>query len=249
MPGSHLLPGSKPVAVAGALLVLAGAATIPDRDGRVLVFTRTAGFRHDAIPDGIAALRAIGTRAGLEVDATEDPAAFAPARLARYRAVVFLLTTGDVLGPEHEKAMEGFVRAGGGFLGVHSACDTEYDWPWYVGLVGTSFGSHPWIQRATVRVADRSHPATAGLPADWVRVDEWYNFRRLPEGVKVVATVDERTYWGGLHGDPHPIAWYREYGGGRSFYTAMGHTRESYSEPLFRSHLSGALGYAAGLAL
>jgi len=234
------------LAVPIMLVACSSPAFATGQDYRILAFTRTLGWRHDAIPDAVAALRAISAREGFGVDATEDPAAFEPGRLGRYRVVVFLLTTGDVLAGGQERALEGFVAAGGGFVGVHSACDTEYDWDWYVRLVGASFGSHPWIQRATVRVVDRAHPAAAGLPAEWVRTDEWYNFRAVPRHVKVLATLDERTYWGGAHGADHPIAWYHEYAGGRAFYTAMGHTRESYAEPAFRSHLAGAIRWAAG---
>ncbi|MBM3275240.1 MAG: ThuA domain-containing protein [Candidatus Sericytochromatia bacterium] len=212
----------------------------------VLVFTRTEGYRHDAIPDAVAAMREIGAGAGFRVDATEDPATFDPVRLKRYRAVVFLLTSGDVLDPGHEAALQEFVRQGGGFVGVHSACDTEYGWPWYGHLVGTRFAWHPWIQQATVRVV-ADHPSTRGLPREWPRTDEWYNYRHLPAGVTVVASLDERTYWGGWHGRSHPVAWYRDFEGGRTFYTAMGHTRESYADPLFKAHLAGAIRFAAGV--
>jgi type 1 glutamine amidotransferase len=214
---------------------------------RVLVFTRTLGWRHDSIPDAIAAIRRVGTREGFAADATEDPFAFAPAQLGRYRVVMFVLTTGDVLDDRQQQALEGFVQSGRGFVGVHSACDTEYDWPWYVKLVGTSFKSHPWIQQAKVRIRDANHPATALLPTTWDRTDEWYNFRVFPRGVKVLADVDERTYLGGDHGADHPVSWYHAYDGGRSFFTAMGHTRDSYHEAPFLDHLRGAIGYAAGM--
>jgi type 1 glutamine amidotransferase len=221
----------------------------------ILVFTRTTGFRHDSIPDGIAAVRRVAAESGLSVDATEDPSAFNDANLASYRAVVFLLTTGDVLDEGEQAAFERWVRAGGGFVGVHSASDTEYEWPFYGELVGAYFAGHPAIQPAVVQVEDRTHPATAALPAAWARTDEWYDFRANPRAsVHVLATVDETTYGGGSMGADHPIAWCREGGTGlnlsptaRAFYTAGGHTRESYTEPLFVAHLAGGIRWAAGL--
>ncbi len=217
---------------------------------RVLVFTKTAGFRHESIPSAIAAVRGLGAANGLTVEATEDSAAFTAANLARYEAVVFLMTTGDVLDTSQQRAFERFIRRGGGFAGVHSAADTEYGWAWYGGLVGAYFKSHPQIQRATVRVVNRRHPSTAGLPRTWTRTDEWYNFARNPRpSVHVLATLDETSYspGPGAMGADHPIAWWHPYQGGRGWYTAGGHTVETYSDPLFRRHLLGGIRYAAGL--
>jgi len=215
---------------------------------RVLAFSRTEGFHHDSIAAGLAALRGLGERHRFAVRATESPAAFRGARLGRYDAVVFLNTTGDVLGPAAQRGLARFIRAGGGWLGIHSAADTEYEWPFYGGLVGAYFKSHPpGTQAATVRIADPSHPSTRGLPGAWGRTDEWYDFRANPRPrVHVLATLDETTYSGGTMGADHPIAWCRRYRGGRSIYTAMGHTAESYAEPGFRRHLLGALRWAAG---
>ena len=224
------------------------APTSSEGEARVLVFTRTTGFRHESIPDAIAAIRRIGEEGGFAVDATEDSDAFRDESLSAYRAVVFLLTTGDVLDGEGRAALERFVRSGGGWVGVHSASDTEYDWPFYRHLLGEYFAGHPDIQPGTVRVEDRAHPATAGLPVIWPRTDEWYNFRASPRAaVHVLATLDETTYSGGSMGADHPIAWCHEVLGGRSIYTAGGHTRESYTEPLFVAHLAGAVRWAAGL--
>lgn len=215
----------------------------------VLVFSKTTGFRHDSIPDGIAAVRALGTQHGFTVDDTEDAGRFADTTLAQYKVVVFLNTTGDILDTGQKAAFERYIRSGGGFVGIHSASDTEYQWPWYGRLVGTWFASHPQIQRGTVRIEDLEHPSTKGLPARWERTDEWYNFRSNPRGVvHVLASVDEATYSGGAMGSDHPIAWCQAVDGGRSWYTAMGHTKESYAEPLFRLHLLGGIESAAGVA-
>jgi cytochrome c len=215
----------------------------------VLVFSKTTGFRHDSIPQGIAAIEALGAENGFAVETTEDAARFSDAVLARYKVVVFLNTTGDVLDTGEKAAFEQYIRSGGGFVGIHSASDTEYGWPWYGRLVGTWFASHPQIQRATIHIANPDHPSMKGLPALWERTDEWYNFRRNPRGaVQILATLDEATYSGGAMGADHPISWCQTIDGGRSWYTAMGHTKESYDEPLFRLHLLGGIESAAGVA-
>jgi type 1 glutamine amidotransferase len=213
---------------------------------KVLVFSKTAGFRHSSIPAGIAAIRQLGAANGFAVDATEDAQAFTTANLAQYQAVVWLSTTGDVLDATQQAAFQSYIGAGGGYVGVHAAADTEYDWPWYGGLVGAYFLSHPAIQQATVRVEDSSNVATAHLPQNWVRTDELYNYRTNPRAnVRVLSDLDESTYTGGTMGD-HPITWCHAYGGGRAFYTGLGHTEESYTESNFTRMLLGGIQYAGG---
>jgi type 1 glutamine amidotransferase len=214
----------------------------------VLVFSKTAGFRHDSIPLGVAAVRQLGSARGFSVDATEDGSAFTDESLAKYKAVMFLSTTGDVLNTAEEGAFERYIRRGGGFVGVHSATDTEYDWAFYGALVGAYFAGHPDVQNATIQIEDAAHPVASLLPRPWMRRDEWYNFRQNPRGrVNVLATLDERTYAGGTMAPDHPIMWSHTYEGGRSFYTALGHTQESFSESAFTDHLGRAILWAAGL--
>lgn len=215
---------------------------------RVLVFSHTVGFRHDSIADGIATIRQIGEQYDIVADATENPAEFTDANLAQYNAVVFLLTTGDVLNPNQQVAFERYIQAGGGYLGIHSAADTEYGWAWYGRLMGAYFQGHPEIQAADSYVEDHNHPSTLTLPDLWRRTDEWYNYRTNPRdaGVTVLAVLDESTYQGGTMGTDHPISWYHHFDGGRSWYTGMGHTRQSYQEPLFVEHLTGGLLFAVG---
>ncbi len=213
----------------------------------VLVFSKTVEFRHTSIEPGIAAIQALGAANDFTVTATEDATAFNAATLANYEAVVFLNTTGDVLNAAQEFALQQYLQNGGGWVGVHSAADTEHAWAWYGQLVGAYFESHPAIQQATVEVADQVHVSTAHLPDRWVRTDEWYNFTTNPRGnVHVLMTLDEGTYTGGADGFDHPIAWYHDFAGGRSWYTGLGHTDASYSEPLFLQHLLGGIRYAAG---
>jgi type 1 glutamine amidotransferase len=213
---------------------------------RVLLFSRTAAYRHDSIGAATTALMGLQSSGGYVADATEDPTRFTPAGLAGYQVVVFLLTTGDVLNDTQQAAFEAWVGAGGGYVGVHSASDTEYDWPFYGQLVGAYFSDHPAIQQATVRIESATEPLTTGLPDPWRRTDEWYNFRSNPRpDVTVLATLDETTYTGGTMGADHPITWAHERLGGRAFYTAMGHAADAYSEDAFRQLLVTALRWAA----
>lgn len=211
---------------------------------RVLVFTHTAKFRHDSIPTAVSTLRLLAGRERMAVDQSENPADFNAANLARYKVVVFANTTGDVLDAEQQQAMEGFIRAGGGFVGVHSAADTEYDWPWYGKLVGTYFRNHPeGLQFSRVQPERDGKP----LGTFWPVRDELYNYRSNPRGtVQVIATVDERMYRGGTMGSDHPIAWCHAFDGGRSWYTGLGHDTAVYRNRDFQAHLLRGLLYAAG---
>jgi type 1 glutamine amidotransferase len=222
----------------------------PATGPRVLVFTKTAGFRHTSIPVAVQTVRLLGARHGFAVDVTQDASAFTDASLGRYDAVVFLMTTGDVLDARQQLAFQRYIRAGGGFAGIHAASDTEHGWPWFGRLVGAYFKNHPQIQPATIRVDNARDPSTVGLPRRWTRTDEWYNFARNPRGsVRVLATLDERSYSPGADamGSDHPIAWSHAYQGGRAWYTGGGHTEDAYTEPLFRRHLLGGIRFAAGL--
>ena len=215
---------------------------------RVLVFSATAGYRHASITNGVALIQALGATNNFAVDTTEDPTRFTDTELAQYQAIVFLNTTGDVLTNATQlNALQHYIERGGGWVGVHAASDTLHNWPWYGSLAGAYFVSHPAIQQATIRVEDQTDPSTTMLPSAWTRIDEWYNFNVDPRGgVHVLAVVDETTYIGGTMGADHPISWSHYYDGGRAWYTACGHTPESYSEPLFQAHLLGGIQFAAG---
>ena len=232
-----------------AVLAVPSAANAADVPYDVLVFSKTAGFRHDSIAVGIQTIRDLGAANNFSVTATEDAGQFTAANLAGYEAVVFLNTTGDVLDAAQQTAFEGYIRSGGGYVGVHAAADTEYSWPFYGELAGAWFASHPAIQQATTKVENRAHPATAHLGASLARTDEWYNFQTNPRSTaRVLATLDESSYTGGSMGADHPHVWCKTYQGGRSFYTGGGHTQASYAEPAFRQLLLGGLRYASGRA-
>ena len=207
----------------------------------VLVFSRTAGFRHSSIEAGVEAVQGLGGETYV-IEHTEDPTWFTPQRLAKYDSVVFLNTTQDVLDAEQQQAFMDWYRDEGGYVGVHAAADTEYDWPWYGQLMGAYFKSHPQVQPADIVLEDRTHPAMQHLPAIWTCTDEWYDYRRSPrEDVHVLARMDHDTYDGeGMDGD-HPIVWCHAFDGGTAFYTGRGHTDESFDEPAFLEHLDRAI--------
>lgn len=252
MPNNNKPPHLRSTALALILGALLGvSSTAASEKPRILVFSKTEGWRHESIADGKKALLELGLREDIEVDISENAALFTKDILSSYQAVVFLSTSGTIFNDAQRKAFERYIRSGGGFVGIHSATDTEYDWPWYNKLVGAYFSSHPEQQEAEKVVVDFQHPATGFLKAKldsnrWRRFDEWYNFKSLNPDIKVLMNLDESTYEGGENGNNHPIAWYHEYDGGRAFYTAGGHTRESYSDPLFVQHLLGGIRYAMG---
>ena len=219
-----------------------------DQEIRILVFTKTEGYRHNSIEEGVEAVKKLGTANNFQVDHTEDAGLFLEENLRAYKAVVFLNTTMDVLDQKQQNDFERYIQAGGGFVGVHAAADTEYDWPWYGKLVGAYFESHPNnpnVRKGTFRILDKNHPATDSLPDVWEREDEFYNFKSINPDIHVLVDIDENSYEGGTNGDNHPMVWYHDFDGGRSFYTALGHTEESYSEPLFLDHLLGGIMYAS----
>jgi type 1 glutamine amidotransferase len=253
----------------GALPLAPGGSAVPANNGvtgqppalepdppvleNVLVFSRTLSYRHDSIPVGAEAIRTLGSQNGFAVQQTEDPTLFNDEILAGFDVVVWLSTTADVLDETQQAAFERYIQAGGAWVGVHAAADTEYDWPWYGQLLGGGayFVSHPEIQSARLNVEDAEHASAAHLPPDFELTDEWYNFRTNPRSaVSVVMTLDEGSYAPGVDamGADHPIAWYHEFEGGRAWYTALGHRSELYADPLFTQHLLGGIRWAAGVA-
>jgi cytochrome c len=215
----------------------------------VLVFSRTKGYYHESIPAGLAAIQKLGSENNFQVDTTKDASKFTTDNLKKYKAIIFLSTTGDVLNAEQQSALEDYIKNGGGFVGIHAAADTEYEWPWYNKLVGGYFKSHPNnpnVRKAVINVLNKEHLATQGLPDKWERNDEWYNYKDINPELTVLAKLDEKSYEGGENGDNHPIIWYHEYDGGRAFYTGGGHTKESYEDTVFMKHVLGGIRYAMG---
>ncbi|MFU1856517.1 ThuA domain-containing protein [Sphingobacterium sp. NGMCC 1.201703] len=208
---------------------------------QVLIFSKTQGFRHGSIEKGARVLKQLLDKEKISSDHSEDAALFTDQGLKKYDAIIFLSTTGDILDSNQQDAFMRYIHSGKGFVGIHAATDTEFDWPWYNGLVGAYFTSHPAVQQAKIDVLDRKHAATKHLEPTWLHKDEWYNFKDVKEGLHVLMNLDEKSYNGGKMGDHHPISWSQNYDGGKVFYTGLGHTEESYDEPAFQKHLIGGI--------
>ncbi|HTE25056.1 ThuA domain-containing protein [Flavitalea sp.] len=217
---------------------------------RVLVFSKTNGYRHASIEAGKKAFSKLADVKKFAVDFTEDSSQFTTANLKKYNAIVFLNTTGDVLNNTQQEEFEKYIKAGGGYLGIHAAADCEYEWPWYGKLVGAWFLDHPSspsnVQNGRFYVVDKNNPATKGMPDSFERKDEFYSFKQINPSIHPLIKIDEKSYKGGKNGDNHPMSWYHDYDGGRSFYTNMGHTDETFTEPLVVNHIWAGLQYAMG---
>ena len=222
----------------------------PLQGKRVLIFSKTAGYRHSSIPYCTKAIQDMAKANGFEVDTTENAAKFNEENLKKYKVVVFNSTTGNVLNEPQQIAFERYIQAGGGFMGVHAAADTEYDWAWYGKLVGGYFSGHPGknvsnVQNGKFLIKDKTHISTNFMPDSLEHKDEFYSFKNFNKDVKVLFTVDEKSFKEGLMGDFHPMAWYHEFDGGRAFYSNWGHTNETFSEEIPLKHFLGGLQWAA----
>lgn len=221
----------------------------------VLLFTKTAGWHHESINAGVTAMKKMAERHHFKLDWHEMSSVFADDQLKNYDVIVFLNTTADILNDDQQAAMERFIQSGKGFVGIHSASDTEYDWDWYTKMVGRTFHIHPTIQTAEIDVIDRKFPGVERMPDTFLWTDEFYEFgaERI-DGLNYILAVDESTYnpvadWGRVAGegmgDFHPIAWYHEYDGGRAFYTGLGHVPSTFEDKMFLEHIYGGLYWAA----
>ena len=217
---------------------------------RVLVFSLTKGFHHSSIKEGNQFFLELSKKEGFAMDTTTNPAKFNEENLKKYNAVVWLSTTGDVLNPVQQTAFERYIQAGGGYVGIHAASDTEYNWEWYNDLMGGYFASHPGgkvsnVQKGKMITLDKTFPASAHFPETFEKTDEFYDFKSLKTDLlKFIVKVDENSYQMGKMGDFHPMAWYHEFDGGKAFYSNFGHTPETFSEPLITEHFWQGLKWA-----
>ena len=211
---------------------------------QMLIFSATKGFRHKSIPDGIHALKLLALKNKIIPISSEDPALFTHDNLKKYKVIVFLSTSGSFLNDEQKESFRKYIQNGGGFVGIHAATTSFYEWEWYNKMIGAWFINHPPIQPAMLIIKDNNHPSTKHLPERWEHTDEWYNFKSISPDINVLITVDEKSYKGGQNGNFHPVSWYHTFEGGRVFYTAMGHSGETYSDKLFLEHLEGGLKWA-----
>jgi type 1 glutamine amidotransferase len=230
--------------------VAAMAAPAAAQNKKVLLFSHSTGYRHASIEPGVAAIKQLGPANRIEMVASEDPNVFSEATLKGFSAIIFLSTSSDPKKPESEwfqgdrrTALQSFVRRGGGIVAIHAASDSHYHWPWYQRMIGGHFASHPkGTPEGVIHVEDRTHPSTAKLPATMKRVDEWYYFDDYNPKMKLLVTLDPASI-GEKDANPNPVSWSHQFEGGRVFYTAMGHTAESFADRNFMNHLVGGLNW------
>jgi len=209
---------------------------------KVAVFSKTVKYRHQSIESGIKSIKELGEMNHFKVVATEDSEVLISG-LSQFDAVIFLSTSGDIFTDAQQEKFKSYIENGGGFIGIHGATATEADWPWYVKMIGASFLDHPKLQNAKIYVADHDHPSTSFLKNEWLRYDEWYNFIKINPNNRVLLNLDENSYEGGKQGKEHPITWYQEFKNRKMFYTALGHTEESFHDETFLKHILGGILY------
>ena len=218
-----------------------------DNEFSVVVITETKGFVHKSIDDGLDLIKLLGDNNKFNVYFSNTSDIITDKNLENISTIIFLNTTGDILNSAQQEVMEEFIGNGKGFVGIHSATDTEYDWEWYGGLVGAYFKNHPiGTAKAIINTVNNKHISTKHLEKDWEIRDEWYNFYNINPNINVLLNLDETSYRGGEHGGKHPITWFHEYSGGRSFYTGLGHLAEVYSDARFIDLLTGGILYVSG---
>ncbi|KAF2970759.1 hypothetical protein GQX73_g2794 [Xylaria multiplex] len=213
----------------------------------VFVFSKTVGYRHDSIPEGVEGLKRLGASTNsFTVEASEDSSLINTDFLSRFKVVLFLSPSGEFLSREELHALKTYINNGGGFVGIHCASAGMYSEPWYGELIGAYFSNHPEPQQNVVRVENKEHCIVSGFQHEFKWFDEWYNFTQNPrDKVTVLLSTDESLYEGGAMGSDHPLAWCREFEGGRSFYTSLGHFAEAYQDEGFMTHVLNGILWAA----
>ncbi|AUC23613.1 hypothetical protein BTO15_16590 [Polaribacter sejongensis] len=232
------------------LLIIVGSIQSQNSNPNILVFSKTAAFRHKSIPAGVTLMTELGAKNNWNVSFSENSNDFTDENLKKYNVLVFLNTTGNIFNDLQQKVFKRYIEKGNGFVGIHAASDTEKEWGWYNEMVGATFKDHPKVQNASLMIDKSSnHPAVNHLKKEEVFKDEWYNFiNPVAKYVNVLASLDESSYQGKrMHTKRHPITWFHNYDGGRVFYTGLGHTNESYTDVRFIKMIEGGILWAAGL--
>jgi type 1 glutamine amidotransferase len=244
-----------PMGLIFMLALLSSSSFAQKKQFSALLVTKTAGWHHESINEGVAAIKELAVRNFFDVQWHQDATTINDKYLENFQVIIFLNTTGDILKEDEQKAVEKFIQSGKGFVGIHSASDTEYGWEWYTKLVGRMFHIHPVIQTAKLRFTDKKFPGLQGFADGQLWTDEWYEFDpETTNNLNYILAVDESSYnpivqWGEKKGKGmgsfHPLSWYHDYDGGRSFYTALGHLPSVYSEPAFLNHIYAGIFWAA----
>jgi type 1 glutamine amidotransferase len=232
-----------------------GISSSAQKQFKALIVTTTNGWHHESLHSGVLAIKDLAVRNNFDAVLFENPKGFTDKYLEQFQVVIFLNTTGDIFDTAAQKVMERFIQSGKGYVGIHSASDTEYDWEWYTKLVGRMFHIHPAVQTARLKIVDPGFPGLQAFENGRLWTDEWYEFgpEKTP-GLNYVMTVDENSYnakvnWGEKKGEGmgpvHPVAWYHNYDGGRAFYTALGHLPTCFSDAGYLNHLYAGIFWAA----
>jgi type 1 glutamine amidotransferase len=242
-----------------ALLLTALFSGCVSRPARVLVYTKNQVgpklYVHDNIAASVAALQKLGAENHLAVKVSDDPAAFTTANLRRFKVIVFDNSNNEILDTEEQKAaLRHYVEAGGGIVGIHSASGAMRKWPWFWNMMGGKFARHPKLQTFTIKVKDPNNPSTAPFAASFQWTDECYFLTNMPPDLHILLAGDLTTlndpdkdkYKNPKYGDEIPLCWCQQFDGGREWYTALGHQKEHYADPVFAQHLLGGILWAMG---
>jgi uncharacterized protein len=241
------------------LLVLTNLAAGAETERRVLLYTRNQVakglFVHDNIPASVEAIKKLGAENHFAVEVSDDPGAFTDANLKKYKALIFDNTNNEIFDNEEQKAaLQHYIRAGGGFVGIHSATGSMRKWPWFWSLIGGTFKRHAKMQTFTLKVKDATDISTAHFPASFEWTDEFYYVDQAPAGRHVLLAGDmsklddpgKEKFPGKQPNDEYPLVWRHEFEGGRAWYTSLGHQKEHYTDPQFTKHLLGGILWAMG---
>ncbi len=227
---------------------------------KVLVYTKNGkGYVHDNIPSAVAAIQKLATEKGFHVDVSDDPAVFTEANLKQYSFLLFPSTNNDVFDTDAQRVtFRRYIEAGGGFVGLHSVIGTERNWRWFKMMIGGTFVWHAKFQPLEIKVIDKAHVSTTGMPSVWKKQDECYFMKEMYPGIRVVmahdlpamnpdekdaARIKDMTE---TFADYYPASWYQNFDGGTIWITTLGHNKADYEDPTYVNHILQGMTFVAG---
>lgn len=248
------------ILIAIALTFIVGAcSTKTPQDFKVLVYTRNEvgpnKYVHDNVDASVEAIKKMGAENGFTVDASGIAEDINEENLKQYNCIILSNTNNITFETDEQKlAFVRYVHAGGGVVGIHSACGSEREWPWFWAMLGGKFERHPPLQEFDIKVVNHNHPSTEFLGDIWEWEDEFYYLKHLNPDLTYLLAGDLRTlkdkdmdkYPGEVFGNYFPLAWYHNFEGTRVFYTALGHKIEYYKDQNFTNHILGGILWAVG---
>ncbi len=227
------------------------------KNSKVLVYTKNGkGYVHDNIASAVASIKEMGVENHFSVDVSDDPSVFTEANLKNYQFLIFTSTNNDVFDTDNQRVQfRRYIEAGGGFVGVHSVTGTERNWTWFKMMLGETFSWHATFQKFSIKKLDNTHPSMQGVPAIWEREDECYFGKELYPGIKVLmahqlsslnpSQTDLIQKNAGSYANYFPAVWYQQFDGGNIWVTALGHSKESYQDPVYKNHLLQGIRFIA----